>query len=149
MQWHCDCHERINSRIGTILTAYLVESGVLGASNGEWTQHNESEEAGAQPDECFLFGPDPDSKDRPDLVIEVNWTRGGVDKLEIFRRLKIAEVWFWEDDKITVHVLGPIGYEVRDRSVFVPQLDLEVLCKLLELKTVNEIHAAMRAAMGR
>ncbi|MEO8705972.1 MAG: Uma2 family endonuclease [Kofleriaceae bacterium] len=138
-------HERINTRIGRILDAYLVASGVLGSANGEWTLRDQASEAGAQPDECYLFGPDPDAKDRPDLVIEVNWSRGGIDKLAIYQRLRIAEVWFWENAEIVVHVLGARGYEIRERSTFVPGLDLGFVCSLLELATVNEVHVAMRA----
>jgi len=36
---------------------------------------------------------------------EVVWTSGGIDKLEIYRRLGVGEVWRWKDSRIEIHVL--------------------------------------------
>jgi hypothetical protein len=72
-----------------------LERGIDFQPYGNWLLDDESEKAGAEPDECFMFGSDPGAKERPDLMIEVVWTSGGIDKLEIYRRLKIGEVWFW------------------------------------------------------
>ena len=49
---------------------------------------------GVEPDECYVFGDAPDPE-RPDLAIEVVWTRGGIDKREIYRALGVRELWFW------------------------------------------------------
>ncbi len=80
-------HETINSRIGRVIDADLVHRRMHAIPNGEWTLKAQASEAGAQPDECYLFGEESDSKPRPDLVLEV-----GIDKLEIYRRLEIPEV---------------------------------------------------------
>ncbi|HEX7704323.1 MAG TPA: Uma2 family endonuclease, partial [Kofleriaceae bacterium] len=74
----------------------------------------------------------------PDLAIEVVWTSGGLDKLEVYRRLGVGEVWHWKDDRLTVHVLGANGYELHDRSHCLPDIDLELLVSLLDLPTLNE-----------
>ena len=66
-------------------------------------------EAGCEADECYIFGPRPRDKARPDLAIEVVWTSGGLDKLEVYRRLEVGEVWFWKDGVIAVHVLDRDG----------------------------------------
>jgi Uma2 family endonuclease len=55
-------------------------------------------------DECYIVGPDQ-NKEVPDLALEVVWTSGGLDKLEIYRRLGVGEVWIWKDGRITVHAL--------------------------------------------
>ena len=44
-------------------------------------------------DESYKLTP---GKSRPDLVIEVVFSSGGIRKLEAYKRLKIAEVWCWE-----------------------------------------------------
>ena len=93
---------------------------------GSWTLEDETEEAGAEPDKCFIFGDDPDAKDRPDLAIEVAWSRSNIDKLEIYRRLEIAEVWYWKRDVITVYVLEGAGYTVQPRSTCLSGVDLDV-----------------------
>lgn len=136
-------HERINTRIGRVIDAYLVQRGLRGIPNGEWTLRDAVKEAGCQPDECYLFGEKPDAQARPDLVIEVNWSRGGIDKLEIYRRLEIPEVWFWEDDAIAVYSLALGTYQRRERSSFLPGLDLAFVCSILDLDSLAAIHAAM------
>ena len=69
----------------------------------------------------------PEWPGRPDLAIEVNWTSGGIDKLEVYDRLEVPEVWFWEDDRLTIHVRKPRGgYAKRRKSSLFPTLDLEM-----------------------
>jgi Uma2 family endonuclease len=101
----------------------------------------QARQGAAEADECYIFG--VDRKDRPDLAIEVVWTSGGLDKLEVYRRLGVGEVWYWIDGAITVHVLTAAGYEPRDRSE-VPDLDLDVLLELIDCPTINQLVARMQ-----
>ncbi len=141
-------HERIKWHVGCVLEAYCVVTEIRMSGRGEWTLRDETKKAGAEPDECYFFGDDLDGP-RPDLVIEVVWTHGGIEKLEIYRRLGIREVWFWDDDEITVHVLGPHGYEAQRRSTFVPELDLDEVCKIANGPSlaVHELHREVRARL--
>ena len=140
-------HEWIKSWLGRLLEAFCLERDVPFSPYGEWTQLNEDEEAAAEPDECYVFGNRPLDKDRSDLVVEVIWTHGGLDKLEIYKRLNIREVWFWDDDAISVHVLGPDGYARCDRSTFVPDLDLAQLCRYITVQPASEAIKQYRAAL--
>jgi Uma2 family endonuclease len=142
-------HERTSFVVGYVLVTYCVERGIPMLGYGSWRIGDGSKRAGAEPDECYIFGEDQGRRDRPDLVIEVIWTSGGLDKLEIYRRLGVPEVWFWDEHAISVHVLGPEGYEARARSTFVPELDLALVCELATVGTVNEIHKRLRAALAR
>jgi Uma2 family endonuclease len=138
-------HERITSWIGRLIEVYAEERDIQLAPYRSWTLKH-PEQAGAEPDECYLFGAD-ETKDRPDLVIEVVWTSGGVDKLEIYRALGIAEVWFWIHDRIEVHALHDGRYERVDRSHWLPALDLVLLCSFLDRPFVDakrEFRAALR-----
>lgn len=113
-------HEGVKGKIGSIAQQYCFEREVPLTSYGNWLLDDASEQAGAEPDDCYVSGTEPLAKRCPDLVIEVVWTRGGLDKLEIYRRLGIGEVWFWKRDAISVHVLADGRYEprtpARDRS---------------------------------
>lgn len=138
-------HETVNRGLGYLVAAYCTEIGVAWSSIGAWTLKQKRKQAGLEPDDCFIFGDDPDSKDKPDLAIEVVWTHGGIDKLEIYRRLGISEVWFWIRDAITVHVLGESGYKVCERSACLPAVDLAVLCRFAEVKPTSAAVAQLVA----
>ena len=140
-------HEWIKSWIGRLLETFCLERGVPASAYGEWTQKREAEKAGAEPDECYIFGPTPRGKERPDLVIEAVWTSGGIDKLEIYRRLGIGEVWIWEDDAISVFVLEGDGFARRERSSLVPDLDLTELCSYLAIEPMTEAIRQYREAL--
>jgi len=141
-------HERIKSYLGRLVELYADERDLVLSPYGAWTLKNSLKEAGVEPDECYIFGADQ-GKDRPDLAIEVVWTTGGIDKLEAYRRLGVHEVWFWRDGALEVHVLEKGSYERRERSVHLPQLDLALLCTLLECATITEAKAAFRQALSR
>lgn len=65
----------------------------------------------------------------PDLVLEITVTSGGINKLEIYKRLGVAEVWFWEDGLLSVYVLDADEYQQVNQSHLLPDLDLELLAK--------------------
>jgi len=140
-------HESTKSFLGPLIETYCVDRDIEIVPTGAWLIEDESEEAGAEPDESYIFGADPDERKQvPDLVVEVAWSRGGIRKLEIYRRLGVAEVWMWQDEAIAVHVLGADGYERRERSVCLPNIDLALLCELCACPTLNEAVRRLRGA---
>jgi Uma2 family endonuclease len=101
-----------------------------------------------EPDECYIVGADQ-SRERPDLAIEVVWTSGGIDKLEIYARLGVGEVWFWKDGRIEVHVLRGGRYESARRSDLFPGLDVDLLCSFLDRPTALQAVRAFREALRK
>ena len=83
----------------------------------------------------------------PDLAIEVIWTAGGIDTLEIYRRLGIGEVWFWKRERIEIHVLRRDAYEVAERSRLFPDLDVGLLASLLDRPTALQAVRAFVEAL--
>lgn len=140
-------HERIKSYIGCLIEAYALARGIDLSPYGSWTLKSAPTESGAEPDECFIIGRDQ-GKDVPDLVIEVVWTEGGIDKLEIYRRLGIAEVWVWKGDRIQIHVSRAGRYESASRSRLLPDLDVELLTSFLSQPTALQAVKAFREALG-
>src|SRR5262245_22448626 len=145
-------HERIKSYIGCLIEAYALERDVELSPYGSWTLNNALEEAGVEPDECYILGADQ-SPELPHLAIEVNWTSGGIDKLAIYSRLGVAEVWIWEDDEIHLFALANDGYERVTRSRVLPGIDVALLTSLLErptaLQAVKALREALRGSSGR
>jgi Uma2 family endonuclease len=140
-------HERIKSYIGCLVEAYALERGIDLSPYGAWTLKDRPTESGLEPDECYLVG--EQSKDTPDLAIEVVWTSGGIDKLEIYRRLGVGEVWFWKTSRIEVHVLRQGLNEATKRSSVFPDLDLALLCSFLDRPTALQAVKAFREAVRR
>ena len=112
---------------------------------GAWTLRKAPKQAGLEPDECYLIG--DQARDTPDLAIEVVWTSGGIDKLEIYRRLGVREVWRWQDSRIEVHVLRERRYEISERSTLFPDLDVQLLGSFLDHPTALQAVKAFREAL--
>ena len=60
-----------------------------------------------------------------------------------------AEVWFWKDGVLTVHVLDGVGYRIVERSSFLPELDLTQMCSFLDRPTQIEAVRDFRALLRR
>ncbi|HEY3237803.1 MAG TPA: Uma2 family endonuclease, partial [Polyangiaceae bacterium] len=112
-------HESIKSLIGSLVEVWCLEKGVEFTTCGSWTIEQKEQRRGVEPDECYVFG-DVTDPQRPDLAIEVVWTSGGLDKLEIYRKLEVREVWFWRRGQLTVHSLRGESYVQVSTSAVLP-----------------------------
>ena len=128
-------HEHIKSAIGRLVEAYLFHADIDFTPVGSWTLEDKDADRGVEPDECYVFG--LERTHRPHLAIEVIWTSGGIDKLEIYRKLGVGEVWFWRQGGISVHVLRGEHYLQIERSEALPELDLEQLMECMETRPVS------------
>ena len=117
-------HERITKMLARLLEMYAVARGVDLYGIRSWTIRKKLKERGVEPDECYSLGIEV-PKERPDLAIEVVWTSGGIDKLEIYRKLGVPEVWIWQRGKISVHGLRGEQYVQLPRSELLPGFDIE------------------------
>jgi Uma2 family endonuclease len=141
-------HERLKSWIGCLIEVYALEAGIEFSPYGSWTLKSAPKEAGAEPDECYIVGTDQ-RKEVPDLAIEVIWTSGGLDKLEIYHRLGVAEVLVWRAGRIEIHARRARGYERTSKSRFFPGLDFELLATFLDRPTASQAMRAFRDALAR
>ena len=131
-------HDEIKSYIGRLVEAWCLERGVEFTPYGSWTLTNEQAERGAEADECYIFGPAPKRKKQPDLAIEVIWTSGGVDKLEVYRKLRVREIWIWQEGHIQVHLLRGARYVGSGVSEALSGIDLDQLLSFLDRPTASQ-----------
>lgn len=131
-------HESSKSRIGTLLEIYFLETDTDYYPMGSTTLRKQGKRAGAEPDESYCIGSD---KTIPDLAIEVIVTSGSIDRLELYRRLGVQEVWFWQRDRMTLYALRektPVqfvdtaGYEQIFQSSLLPGLDIDLLTRCIQ-----------------
>jgi Uma2 family endonuclease len=142
-------HETLKSYIGCLVEAYCLERGIRFVPVGAWTLKDESEERGAEPDECYLFGDADPAAQRPHLAIEVEWTSKRIDKLQIYRRLGVGEVWYWRRGRIEVYGLEGDQYRPLERSLALPDIDLDLLVQFLDRPTAYDAIRDYRAALSR
>ncbi len=117
-------HEISAENIGRLLEAYLIEMRIRFWGLGSTTFRRAAKAGGAEADKSYNFTTE---KECPDLVIEVIVTSGGVDKLEVYRRLGVTEVWFFRDHRFDVYCLRDEAYEHVATSELLPDLDLDML----------------------
>lgn len=141
-------HESIKSMIGCLLEAWCMERGIDITPYGSWTLESKASRRAAEPDECYVLG-DVAEPERCDLAIEVIWTSGGIDKLEVYRRLGVREVWMWKSGRIAVHVLRGRKYVAVDRSARLPGIDLILLASFVRQQPMTRAVRDYRAALRR
>jgi len=139
-------HESIKSRIGRLVEVWCLERGIEFSTYGSWTVGDKRVQRAAEPDECYVFG-EVANPAQPDLAIEVVWTSGGIDKLEIYRELGVREVWFWRKGAITPYRLRANRYEEIGASEVLAGLDLRQLAAYLDRATTSQSIVEYRAAL--
>jgi Uma2 family endonuclease len=129
-----------------LLEIYFVEAEINYFPFGSTTLRQEEKSGGTEPDEAYCIGTD---KEFPDLAIEVIITSGGIKKLELYRRLQVQEIWFWQNDRfslyhlreeIPVQFVETCGYELTQKSELLPDLDVEILAECV--RNPNPLAAA-------
>ena len=140
-----DGHEGLKKILARLLEAWADHHEIEMNGYGSWTLKAPGE-ASAEPDECYVF--DAPWKERPDLAIEVDWSPGGLKKLDIYRALGVREVWMiGRSREIRVFTLRPEGYERIERSELVPALDLRWLATFFEAPSQSQAVRQLRAAL--
>jgi Uma2 family endonuclease len=139
-------HERLKSYLGRLVEAYALERDIDLSPYGAWTLRQAPRASGLEPDECYIIGADQRAE-RPHLAIEVVWTSGGLDKLEIYRRLEIPELWIWREGALHVFVLHDGAYPEADHSEQLPGIELTLLSSFLDRPTAMQAVRAYRAAL--
>lgn len=144
-------HESGKTQIGTLLEIYFLETDTEYFPTGSTTLRKE-EQAGTEPDESYCIGAD---REFPDLAIEVVVTSGGINRLELYRRLGVREVWFWQNNQFSLYHLReemPVqfaqtfGYEAINHSEVLPNLDMNLLVECV--RNPNPLAAAKEFRQG-
>jgi Uma2 family endonuclease len=137
-------HEDTKGTIRALLEAYLREKGIRFYIRGSATLGSRELGARKEPDESYNIGT---KKAIPDLAIEVVFTSGGIDKLKLYQRIGIPEVWFWQDGILAIYHLQE-EYEKVSQSQLLPALDLNLMAKYIvyydQYDAVTEFIEALR-----
>jgi len=137
-------HETVKERIGSLLDLYLLQMGIDYQPTGSMTLESPSGLVKREADKSYRLGA---NREFPDLVVEVVVTSGGIDKLEAYKRLQIPEVWFWENGRLRLYSLGDDGYAEVDRSFVLPDLDIVLLARCINIENHLQAMREFREAI--
>ena len=150
-------HERYAELLGALVRIVASELKVPIISGGSTTFRLRRHEAGLEPDRCFYvqnvaavrgkmeldLAIDPP----PDLAIEIEISRRLANRVEVYRRLRMPEIWCDDGMRLEILCLTDQGYESADRSRAFPQLSAVQLHELVMLSGgIDETEWALKAA---
>jgi Uma2 family endonuclease len=141
-------HELDKKLLARLLEIFALETRVELIGAGETTWRRKAKKAGAEADECYFIDK---VKGAPQLAVEVVHTSGGIDKLEVYRRLGVCEVWFWISGRFWLYTLVDGTYEEIRASRLLPDFDFDTITHLLmtrdddaQTETVRRYRASLR-----
>lgn len=136
-------HESLSRITGTLVGEIAIEMDIDIFDAGSTTYKREDLEGGFEPDGAFYFAEniervrgkkklDLDAGDPvPGIVIEVDITSFSLNKLPIYARLGVREVWRHNGEKISILTLRDAGYTEVSESSFLPSVTGETLTKFV------------------
>jgi Uma2 family endonuclease len=147
-------HERLKTRLARLLEAWSEEMGADLEGVGSWPIRQKTVERGLEPDESYFVGAFDEEAEAPHLAIEVVWTGGGIDKLTVYAGLGVREVWIWEEGRLSFHALRQNAYHCVPRSEVLPELDPELIGRLMEAdctqaQAVRDLRAVLRSGRAK
>lgn len=137
-------HETMSRVAASLIEEIAVAMDLDFESAGSTTFKREDLDRGFEPDECFYFSGrielvrgkgdiDLNAGDPPpDLVVEVDITSPSLDKLGIYARLGVAEVWRFAGGSAEILALRGGAYEAAGASLAFPSLSRETLARFIE-----------------
>jgi Uma2 family endonuclease len=137
-------HEWRAKFISRLLETFADETGLIFEGYGSMTMRSAPKLRGIEPDECYAVGA---AKESPDLAVEVIWTSGGIDKLDVYRGLGVKEVWIWKKDELKAYELRGGDYVEILQSVVIPGLSPSFIAEFLDCETQTEAVLKLRDAL--
>jgi len=135
-------HEKLNRRMAQLVMALTEETGVEAEDFGSTTFRREDLERGFEPDSCFYIENEESVRGKsridlsvdppPDLVIEIDITSPSLNKLSIYTRIGVPEIWRYDGKRVTILKLEGDGYVEANASVVLPPATGAALSNFVE-----------------
>ncbi|MBW4483437.1 MAG: Uma2 family endonuclease [Tildeniella torsiva UHER 1998/13D] len=135
-------HEYFKETLGDAVKDIAEELDLEFESYGSTTWRREIQQAGLEPDNCFYFQNealvrgrltfDLDQDPPPDLAIEIDLTSKSLNRLPIYARLGVPEIWCYDGGVLAMYLLQGDRYNQAEQSRVFPTLDIRSLPQLIE-----------------
>jgi Uma2 family endonuclease len=134
-------HEYYERFLEKMLGCVIVRLGINIRSFGSATMRKQKKRKGNEPDLCFYVQTagvignrielDFESDPPPDVAVEIDIHHDSRKKFSIYAGLEVPELWRFNGDALTIHLLAEESYEEVDASRALPMLTAEVLTGFL------------------
>jgi len=126
-------HEFLNCMFDRMLSVLSYEFRIPVRNGGSMTFRREDLARGLEPDSCYWIQNEPAIRGKleldftvdppPDLAIEVEISRSALDRMAIYSKLGVPEVWRFDGESPTIHLLQTDGvYSEGPTSRCLPEL---------------------------
>jgi Uma2 family endonuclease len=149
-------HERLKYLLGRLIDTLAEMTGLRIGGFGSTTYKWEVIERGLEPDQCYYHRNLPRMRGvkridlrrdpPPDLALEIDVTNSSVNRMDLYARLGVPELWRFEDEKLRVYQLAAGRYEPIDHSPTFPNVPIGDLVPFLAI-ALNEDDTAMVQAI--
>jgi Uma2 family endonuclease len=134
-------HERLNRTLAQLVEVLAEDLAIETENLGSATFRREDLERGFEPDSCFYIRNaervrgkarlDLKKDPPPDLVIEIDITSPSINKMPIYARIGVPEVWRYDGTMVRIERLEGEHYVSADTSVAFPILTSQALSDFL------------------
>ena len=151
-------HEVVNRRLAQLVLVIAEEMGLEAEDFGSTTFRREDLERGFEPDSCFYIQNEESVRGKaridltvdppPDLVIEIDITSPSINKLPIYARLGVPEVWSYDGEKLEILQREGEGYVGSTESGALPSLTATLLSRFVEESKSSKRTAWLKMVRG-
>lgn len=130
-------HEEDNRALAEVVVVVAEEWAIDFRNVGGMTYRREDVARGFEPDSSFYLQNQARVRGRrpidltvdppPDLVIEIDVSHTSLHKFPIHEAMGVPEIWRYDGARVSIHLLGPDGYEESRISAALPNLTGDVL----------------------
>jgi Uma2 family endonuclease len=142
-------HEQYGALIGQLIETFTEEMNISRHSGRSTALMQEAQQCGLEPDESYWIQNEPamrgkkiftpESDPAPDLCVEVDLQKSSLDRLRIYAQLRIPEVWRFDGENLTIHLLQASGeYSLSRSSTALPGLPPDEIVHYLQLSNVMD-----------
>ena len=134
-------HEEYARNAEFVVRVLVGAFGLKVRTMGSMTLKRRDLQAGAEADACFYIrkveairgkaSPDLAVDPPPDMVIEVDVTNPSLDKLELYARLGVPELWRHTGNRMQIHLLEGDVYTQSSESSLFPGVTADALSTIL------------------
>jgi Uma2 family endonuclease len=136
-------HENLKKLVATLFEKLCEELDFDISPAGSTTFQREDLERGFEPDECYYIenaefmrgktSVNLDFDPPPDLTIEIDIKHSSLNRMSIFAAVGVPEVWRYDGEELTIHLLKDGKYQVSETSSVIPKVSSPKLSELIEI----------------